>query len=305
LKMLFEKEIQESFEKQALECLLKDFNKHKNYLTRAAFGRTVPPATIKDVDKTLTQFNADPGQSVRELFEILKPSIEKQMDTIHKRGLALVDKYNDGHITVDDRGTDAIIVQSETSANNTYTVNLSALTCTCPYYEKVKYAGMMCKHIYLANELFGQKYRQNSDTPPQQIPKIPNENAVQDKLDIQSTDDYFSYGSRKLTKRIKRGNSLIPSGITYVLEGTSPQVVIYALESDESLLLVGESGVGKSKLIHYLAQETNTPLLNACGHNEITVENLLGTMTVINGNTIWKDWDTARSYQEWILAIVG
>ena len=61
------------------------------------------------------------------------------------------------------------------------------------------------------------------------------------------------------------------------------------LENDETLLLVGESGVGKSKLIYYLAQETNTPLLNACGHSEITVENLLGTMTVVNGNTVWRD----------------
>ena len=72
-------------------------------------------------------------------------------------------------------------------------------------------------------------------------------------------------------------------------EGKQPEIVIYSLENSETLLLIGESGVGKSKMIHFLAQETNTPLLNACGHSEITVENLLGTMTVVNGNTVWKD----------------
>ncbi len=75
----------------------------------------------------------------------------------------------------------------------------------CLSYEKIKYAGMVCKHIYLANELFGQKYRQNQSVSPQPIPK---ENVVPDKLDIQSTETYFSYGTQKLNKRAKKA---IPS----------------------------------------------------------------------------------------------
>jgi midasin len=66
-------------------------------------------------------------------------------------------------------------------------------------------------------------------------------------------------------------------------------MAIYAIENNESLLLIGESGVGKSKMIQYFAQETSTPLLNACGHNEITVENLLGSMTALNGSTVWRN----------------
>jgi len=279
-----QKEIAEAFEKNAMEWLTKDLDKHKHYLTKVAFGRTIPPATIKDVDKTLAQFNADPGQSVRELYGVLKPSIERQMETIHKRGLALADKYNDGHITIEDKGIDSIIVQSETSANNTYTVSLSALTCTCPYYEKVKFAGMLCKHIFLADEILGDKYRNTQNKPAEA--KV--DNPQPERMDPVITDSSFCYGSQSLAKKERRGNPHIPSVIYYMLEGRGPEMAMYALNNNETLLLIGESGVGKSKLIHYLAQETNTPLLNACGHNEITVENLLGAMTVINGNTIWK-----------------
>ncbi|MBD3183121.1 AAA domain-containing protein, partial [Candidatus Poribacteria bacterium] len=44
-------------------------------------------------------------------------------------------------------------------------------------------------------------------------------------------------------------------------------------------------------------------LLNACGHNDITVENLLGAMTVVNGSTIWKDGILPRAMKSgyWLL----
>lgn len=103
------------------------------------------------------------------------------------------------------------------------------------------------------------------------------------------TDNYFSYGAQKLTKRKRTGNPYIPSGQSYVLDGGEPEVVIYALDNNESLLLIGDSGVGKSKMIHYLAQETNTPLIAPSAHGDMTVENLLGAMVVVNKNTVWKD----------------
>jgi MoxR-like ATPase len=54
-------------------------------------------------------------------------------------------------------------------------------------------------------------------------------------------------------------------------------------------MLIGDSGVGKSRLIQFLAQETNTPLMSPCGHSEVTVESLLGCMTAVNGSTVWQD----------------
>jgi hypothetical protein len=103
------------------------------------------------------------------------------METIHKRGLSLKTKHDNGSISVEDNGGDHIKVQSETSSGKTYTVNLVSLECSCPYYEKVKFAGMLCKHIFLANELLGDKYR-----TPQPVPSRPQtvSHTSPEKLDI-------------------------------------------------------------------------------------------------------------------------
>ena len=284
--MLFQKEISEAFERSALEYFGKDFDKHKNYLLNVAFGRNSSLISQQEFGDAISVYRTNPRKCAKELFRVLSPAIEKTMETIHTRGLSLKTKHDNGSLSVDDNGGEWIEVQSERSSSKTYAVNLISLECSCPYFQKVKFAGMLCKHIFLANELLGDKYR--TTQPVSSMPQSDSSTSAE-KLDIQSTDAHFSYGSQRLSKRPKRGNSLIPSNITYILEGTPPEVVVYALESGESLLMVGESGVGKSKMIQYLAQETNTPLLNACGHNEITVENLLGSMTVVNGNTVWKD----------------
>ena len=42
-------------------------------------------------------------------------------------------------------------------------------------------------------------------------------------------------------------------------------------------------------MIHFLAQETYTPLIAPSAHADMTVENLLGSMTATNGNTVWKN----------------
>ena len=283
--MLFEREIKESFERNALEYFGKDFEKHKNYLLNVAFARNSSLIPQQDFDDVISAYNTNPRKCAKDLFKVLSSTIEKTMKTIHGRGLSLKRKHDSGSLSVNDDGGEHIEVQSESSSTTTYVVNLIDLHCNCPYFKKVKFAGMLCKHIFFANEILGDKYRTSQ---PVSAPK-PVSRTTPEKLDMVSTDEHFSYGSQKLSKRDKRGNSLIPSEIIYILEGTEPEVVIYSIESGESLLLVGESGVGKSRMIQYLAQETNTPLLNACGHNEVTVENLLGSMTVINGNTVWKD----------------
>ena len=279
--MLFQKEISEAFERNALEYFGKDFEKHKNYLLNVAVGRNSSLIPQQEFDDAISVYRTSPRKCAKELFRVLSPAIEKTMETIHTRGLRLLERYNKQTLSVNDSGSGYILVQSERSSK-TYTVNLTDLECDCPYHKKVRFAGMLCKHIFLANEIFGQRRQSRSTVrPPANTPPS--------LMDVESTSEFFSYGAQKLSKREKRGNPLIPSGITYILEGKPPEIAIYSLNSDESLLLIGESGVGKSKLIHFLAQETNTPLQNVCGHNEVTVENLLGTMTVTNGNTVWKD----------------
>lgn len=283
-KVKLQNEIAQAFERQTLECFAKDFDKHKNYLLKVAFGRNSSLIVKQDFDDAISLYGSDPQAGVSMLFDALMPAIEKSMNPVYDRAIALQDKYNSGLLSVDDLGNGNIKVQSDSDPNASYNVNLDNLECDCPYYQKVKFAGMVCKHIYLANEIFGNGARQNishnnkSNFIP--MPEI---------LDTVITDAFFCYGNQQLSKRERRGNSHIPSEINYVLEGKQPEMAIYAIENNETLLLIGESGVGKSKLIQYFAQETNTPLFNACGHNEITVENLLGSLTAVNGNTIWRN----------------
>ncbi len=279
--MKFQQEISDAFERNALEYFQKDFGKHKNYLLKVAFGRDSGMIPGKEFEDAIMLWGVDAKKCVRELFNVLLPVIQKTMETILGRASKLLDRYNNGTLSANDSGSGYILVQSERSSK-TYTVNLTDLECDCPYHKKVRFAGMLCKHIFLADEIFGQYKKPRSTAKP-------TANTQPSRMDVESTSEFFSYGKQKLSKREKRGNPLIPSGITYILEGKSPEIAIYSLNSNESLLLIGESGVGKSKLIHYFAQETNTPLQNVCGHNEITVENLLGCMTVMNGNTVWKD----------------
>ena len=123
------------------------------------------------------------------------------------------------------------------------------------------------------------------------------------KADSADSDGYFVYGSQKLKKRQLTGNPLIPSDIYHVLEGGEPEMVMHALAEGESLMLIGDSGVGKSKLIQFLAQETNTPLVAPCGHAEVTAESLLGG---VHDRGEWfhcvAGWSVARGYEARALA---
>ena len=279
--MQLAREIEKRFKENSTEYLRKDFEKHKHYLEKVAFPGNSGLIQPEYID-AIALFATDPVDSVNRLFEAVLPAIEVTMGTVYNRAQGMFRKYQNSGLSVVDNGR-AIMVQSD-RGNKMYTVNLTDLECDCPYYKKVKFSGMVCKHIFLADMVFGKQKKTKTGKARILFGEEPNM-----RLNTESTDKSFSYGDQKLTKREKRGNSLIPVGINYILEGKQPEIVIYSLENSETLLLTGESGVGKSKMIHFLAQETNTPLLNACGHNEITVENLLGTMTVVNGNTVWKD----------------
>jgi MoxR-like ATPase len=184
-------------------------------------------------------------------------------------------------------GNGCIAVPSETNGGKTYTVDLTKLECPCQSGKTLSYAGLPCKHIAAAAEAFSHKYPVGIEGEIE----VPVEDFRMEKApDIQASNDgYFIYGSQKLKKRQLTGNPLIPSGIYHILEGGEPEMVIHALTEGESLMLIGDSGVGKSKLIQYLAQETNTPLMTPCGHAEVTAESLLGCMTAVNGSTLWQD----------------
>ena len=87
--MLFQKEIQEAFERNALEYFGKDFEKHKNYLLNVAFGRNSSLIPQQEFDDAISVYRTNPRKCAKDLFQVLSPAIEKTMETIHGRGLSL------------------------------------------------------------------------------------------------------------------------------------------------------------------------------------------------------------------------
>ncbi len=79
--------------------------------------------------------------------------------------------------------------------------------------------------------------------------------------------------------------------------------VIDSIHAKENVLLTGGTGVGKTTHIVQLAARIKQPLLRINFNGETRMSDLIGKMTVINGETIWVDGvlPTAMRKGYWIL----
>ncbi len=134
--MLFQKEISEAFERNALEYFGKDFDKHKNYLLNVAFGRNSALMPQQEFDNAISIYKTNPRKCVKDLFEALSPAIEKTMETIHTRGLSLKTKHDNGSLSVDDNGGEKRGGKSERSSGPRYKAKLTSPGSSCPYFQK-------------------------------------------------------------------------------------------------------------------------------------------------------------------------
>jgi MoxR-like ATPase len=282
--------IEKLFKERAREFLAKDFNKHVRYLKTTIFGKSdYDKRAFDDAVKTC---RSDMDKGVDDLYNVLQSAISEFHAKQCEKAQTLAKK-----VDITDYGHGIIEVGSENN-NGTYKVNLLKHECGCQYFKRIGYAGLLCKHYIAAREAFGTIY---PIEPAAEDPK-PDFRMPKSK-DVKSSKGYFVYGSQKLPKRKLTGNSLIPPPTFHVLEGGEPELVIYALRQSESLMLIGDSGTGKSKLIQFLAHETNTPLMEPCGHSEVTVESMLGCYTAQSGTTVWQDGVIPKAMQNgwWLL----
>jgi cobaltochelatase CobS len=265
-----------------------NFDKHVDFLKSKILGRFSDSYDSAELAEALDTFKSDPDAGTDRIFETLKMALERKFQFEMGKGQRILNAHEDGSAEMQDMGNGQIAVPSENDSGKTYTVDLTKLQCECRSAKTLSYAGFLCKHTMAAVEAFKHRYPIALEAEGKPARDFRIEKSEDVKADSDS-DEYFIYGSQKLKKRKLTGNPLIPSGIYHVLEGGEPEMVIHALAETESLMLIGDSGTGKSKLIQYLAQETNTPLMAPCGHAEVTVESLLGCMTAINGSTVWQD----------------
>jgi len=284
--------IEKLFVERGRDFLKRDLDKHVRYLANTIFGKFDYDRNLFDAAVETCRRDVDSG--VEELHKVLENAISQ----FHEKERQKAQRLAATGVDMSDRGNGVIEVGSETG-NGSYRVNLLKHTCECQQFKRISYAGLFCKHYVAAREAFGDTYPidvgTSEETPVFRMPPPVS--------DAESDDGCFTYGSQRLPKRELTGNPLIPPPVFHVLEGGEPELVIYALRQAESLLLIGDSGVGKSKLIQFLAHETNTPLMQPCGHSEVTVESVLGCYTAQSGTTIWQDGVIPKAMQNgwWLL----
>jgi len=286
------KVIEKRFKEQTKFWLTKpgNYDKHVEFLISRILGRFSDSYDDAELTEALDIFKSDPDTGIRRIFDTLETALQEKFQFEVRKGQRILSAHNDGSSEMGDMGDGRITVPSETDSGKTYTVDLTKLECECRSAKTLSYAGLLCKHATAAVEAFKHKYPIDSDAEDEKPAGDFRMEKSGDMDDAKAdSDEYFVYGSQKLRRRKLTGNPLIPSGIYHVLEGGEPEMVMHALTEGEPLMLIGDSGVGKSRLIQYLAQETNTPLMAPCGHAEMTVESLLGCMTAVNGSTVWQD----------------
>ena len=284
--------IERRFKRETRFWLSKSGNsdKHVDFLTSRILGKFSDAYDSGELKDALDVFKSDPDTGVDRIFGALEDALQRKFQFEMDKGRRILNAHNDGSSEMQDMGNGQITVPSENDPNKAYTVDLTKLTCECRSAKTLGYAGLLCKHTAAAVEAFKHKYPIEPDAEEEQKgDDFRIRKSVDSQPENADNDEYFIYGSQKLRRRNITGNPLIPSGIYHVLEGGEPEMVMHALIEGESLMLIGDSGVGKSRLVHYLAQETRTPLMASCGHSEVTVESLLGCMTAINGSTVWQD----------------
>lgn len=109
--------------------------------------------------------------------------------------------------------------------------------------------------------------------------------------------------SRKVPSMVKVGSVLLPYNPTggpfvptstpYAENGKTLETLAYALRENIPTLLIGETGVGKTSAIRYLAAKTNSNLRRVNVNGSMTAEDFVGQMLVrstpTGSETYWKD----------------
>ena len=85
-------------------------------------------------------------------------------------------------------------------------------------------------------------------------------------------------------------NAFVPTSGPYNENGMLLTVLAQkAVNEGKAALLIGDTGVGKTSAIRYLASITNSPLRRVNMNGSMTAEDFLGQLLIKDGTTYWKD----------------
>lgn len=116
--------------------------------------------------------------------------------------------------------------------------------------------------------------------------------------------EVFEVGAASVPVNVERTSQYIPPEQVYI---TPPQgyleKLVYAASHNLPVLLIGETGVGKTQAVRYLAWKTNNGLRRVNLNGATTVDEFLGKLLINEQGTYWVDGVLVDAMQagDWIL----
>lgn len=88
------------------------------------------------------------------------------------------------------------------------------------------------------------------------------------------------------------------SDIFYLSIGREVELFTEAWKSQLPILLKGPTGCGKTRLVEFMAQRLNRPLLTVSCNEDTSATDLLGRHLLIGGETVWTDGPVTRAVRQ-------
>lgn len=98
----------------------------------------------------------------------------------------------------------------------------------------------------------------------------------------------INFGSIRLSVKQER-SPFVPKEMSYEEHGKILETIAFAIKENLPVLLIGETGVGKTSAIRHIAAKTNTSLRRVNVNGSMTAEDFVGQLLVNEKGTFWKD----------------
>lgn len=103
--------------------------------------------------------------------------------------------------------------------------------------------------------------------------------------DLDAGQVFSGKASGKLVKGYAQPSAYTPAiDPAYIFHEASRDVIVWFLDPQEPLYVFGPTGCGKTSCIRQLAARLNYPVFEVTGHGRLEFADLVGHLTVKNGN---------------------
>lgn len=126
----------------------------------------------------------------------------------------------------------------------------------------------------------------------------------QPKIRVKETKDTFQVGGIVIAKNTEAEPELIPQHVPEILvDADKLQAIAHCIKTAKPVLLIGETGTGKTTLIEFLAAKTNNAFLRLNLDGATTKDEFVGKWLVNDKGTYWIDGILTKAMKNgyWLL----